>query len=127
MEKKTLLIADDSTVMRLKIEDSLSDLKNIDILQAKDGEEALKLIKEKQIDGLILDSLMPKLDGYGVLERLASDHTKINVIVLTADIQTTTRQKYIDLGANEVLHKPFSKEELLDSVNKYFGISLNIE
>lgn len=122
MEKKTLLIADDSTVMRLKIEDTLSNLTNINILQAKDGEEALKLISENQIDGLILDSLMPKLDGFGVLEKLAVENSNLSVIVLTADIQETTKQKYLKLGARDVLHKPFSKEELLGSVSQYFGI-----
>ena len=122
MKKKTILIADDSLVMRLKIEDTLSVLKNIDILQAKDGEEALHLIARNQIDGLILDSLMPRLDGYGVLEKLKADKMPMNVIVLTADIQVTTKKKYVDLGARDVLHKPFSKEELLNSVEINFGI-----
>jgi CheY-like chemotaxis protein len=126
MKRKTLLIADDSLVMRLKIEDSLSELKNIEILQAKDGVEALKLIQETSVDGLILDSLMPRLDGYGVLEKIKANNINVNVVVLTADIQNTTKQKYLNLGAKDVLHKPFKKDELLNSINRNFGLFQNI-
>ena len=121
MKRKTILVVDDSMVMRLKIEDTLSELNDVDILQAKDGLEALEIIKKKQIDGLILDSLMPNLDGFGVLTELKHLNFGLNVIVLTADVQPTTKQKYFDLGAKDVLHKPFSKNELLQSVKLNIG------
>lgn len=123
MRNTKILVVDDSLVMRLKIEDTLKELPNVEILQAKDGEEALLMIEKEQPDGMILDSLMPKLDGYGVLKKLKAAKSPLRVIVLTADIQHTTKQKYSDMGALDVLNKPFSNQELLQSVQLNIGVS----
>jgi two-component system response regulator (stage 0 sporulation protein A) len=123
MEKKIILVVDDSLVMRLKIEDILNDFPNVDVIQAKDGEEALLMIEKEQPDGMVLDSLMPKLDGYGVMEKLKLTNKHIPVILLTADIQPTTRQKYIDLGVSHVMHKPFGNQDFIKSASTIFQLS----
>ena len=123
MKSKTILIADDSLVMRLKIEDELKHFENINILLAKDGEEASDLLKNNEVDGMILDLLMPNVDGYGVLKIVKQLELKLPIIVLTADIQPTTKQKCIDLGAKDVLHKPFNSDELSNAVRINFNIN----
>jgi len=120
MSLKTILIADDSLVMRLKIQDELEKLNLFVFVTAKDGAEAIEILKKQAIDGLILDLLMPNVDGYGVLKAIKKLRINIPIIVLTADIQQTTKGNCIDLGATAVLHKPFKPEELIDSVKRNF-------
>ena len=80
---------------------------------ALDGEEALICIKEYQYDVIILDIMLPKIDGLEVLRRARRDNVQTPIILLTA--RSTIEDKIIglDLGADDYLPKPFSTEELL--------------
>ncbi|MEZ5327669.1 MAG: response regulator transcription factor [Verrucomicrobiales bacterium] len=80
---------------------------------ARDGLEALEKSKDWDYDAILLDIMMPELDGFGVLERLRLRGSKTPVLILTARGATTDRIQGLDLGADDYLIKPFDMNELL--------------
>ena len=104
--KKTLLFIEDESVIHKTLSDVLGDEK-YDIVSALDGEIGLRLAKEKHPDLILLDLVMPKMNGFEVLEALKKEETTkdIPVIVLTNLEQMEDIQKAIDLGATTYLVK----------------------
>jgi DNA-binding response OmpR family regulator len=80
---------------------------------ACDGEEALAHAKATPYDGILLDLMIPKIDGLTVLRRLRAEGSSAGVVVLTARDQVADRVAGLDLGADDYLAKPFSFDELL--------------
>lgn len=116
---KKILVADDELSLRYLIVETL-ELEDYDVYQAEDGEEAVKLALEIKPEIMILDLMMPKLDGYGVLDRLQKED-KINemkIIMLTAKAQKEDKERGISNGADVFLTKPFSPLELLDVIDR---------
>ncbi|MBL1210956.1 response regulator [Geminocystis sp. GBBB08] len=106
-----ILIVDDALLSRSMVKKILKSQGHITI-EAKDGEEALRQIKEKQPDFVCLDMLLPKINGIEVLQKLYDEKSSIPVVMITADTQETTRQKCLELGAISVLNKPVKAEQL---------------
>lgn len=104
-----------------------------------DGEDALSYIEAGNYDGVILDIMMPKLDGLSVLRKVRAKGNSIPVLLLTAKSEIDDKVEGLDTGADDYLTKPFSMKELLariramtrrqgdatDSVLKYGNISLD--
>jgi DNA-binding response OmpR family regulator len=90
---------------------------------AKDGEAALSLVRSEKPDLVILDGMMPLLDGFEVLHRMkeSPEMKQIPVIMLTARTQDADMQRGLDLGAADYVIKPFSPTELLNRVRKVLG------
>ena len=109
-EKNTILIADDKEVNRECLTRLLED--DYNILQASDGYEALEILdKEKEkISAVVLDIIMPGLDGYGVLNEMAYRKMlpKIPVIVTSVDGDEQSELKALSLGASDFLGKPYN-------------------
>ena len=80
---------------------------------ASDGEEALMYIKDYQYDVIILDIMLPKIDGLEVLKRARANNIQTPIILLTARSTIEDKITGLDLGADDYLPKPFSTEELL--------------
>lgn len=80
---------------------------------AFDGEEALDYLKEYQYDVIVLDVMMPKIDGFEVLRRARKDEIHTPIIMLTAKSTIEDKITGLDLGADDYLSKPFNTEELL--------------
>lgn len=80
---------------------------------ARDGRDALKKAKNRDYDAILLDIMMPELDGFGVLERLRLRGSKTPVLILTARGATNDRVQGLDSGADDYLTKPFAMNELL--------------
>ena len=80
---------------------------------ASDGEEALMYIKDYQYDVIILDIMLPKIDGLEVLRRTRRDNIQTPIILLTARSTIEDKITGLDLGADDYLPKPFSTDELL--------------
>ena len=80
---------------------------------ASDGEEALMYIKDYQYDVIILDIMLPKIDGLEVLKRTRGDNIQTPIILLTARSTIEDKITGLDLGADDYLPKPFSTDELL--------------
>ena len=113
MEDTTILIADDETRMRKLIKDFLvkSDYKT---LEAGDGEEAIDVFEENKdkINLILLDVMMPKLDGWSVLRKIRSE-SKVPVIMLTARGEEQDELFGFELGVDEYISKPFSPKILV--------------
>lgn len=124
MEKKSkILIVDDAvdTVELLK-KRFLSE--GYDTAEAYDGEEALKQVDEYKPDLIVLDIMMPKLDGYEVCQRLKADENKkyIPVLMLTAKGEVENKVKGLEIGADDYLAKPFDYKELSARVRSLLAI-----
>lgn len=78
-----------------------------------DGEEALTYLETGNYDALILDIMMPKLDGLDVLRRLRQQGSSIPILILTAKSEVEDKVTGLDMGANDYLTKPFSTAELM--------------
>lgn len=114
---KKLLVADDSWIARKSIIKFISS-DDWDIIEAENGETALEQIDAASPDLVLLDLLMPKPDGIDVLQELAGREQSPPVIVMTADIQETTKRKCLDFGAVRFLKKPPRKEEVVKAVKE---------
>ena len=116
MNDVTVLIVDDESRMRKLIKDFLMQ-KNYKILEAGDGEEALKVFEENQnkISVILLDVMMPKLDGWSVLRQIRQT-SKVPIIMLTARGEEQDELFGFELGVDENISKPFSPKILVARV-----------
>ena len=112
----TVLVVDDESRMRKLIKDFLLQ-KGYNILEAEDGEEALKTFEENQskINLILLDVMMPKLDGWSVLRQIRQS-SKIPIIMLTARGEEQDELFGFELGVDEYISKPFSPKILVARV-----------
>lgn len=115
-----VLIADDENSLRFLISETLLLENNkFQIFEACDGEEALQKLLSIRPEIVILDVMMPKLNGYQILEQLQSrSDYKPKVVMLTAKVQPEDIERGLSLGATLYLSKPFSPIELLNTINK---------
>ncbi len=97
--------------------------KGFDVVTGSDGEEGLKLAKEIMPDLIILDVMMPKINGYKIARLLKYDnkYKHIPIIMVTARGQDTDKLIGEETGADIYITKPFEFEEVLDAVNKFLG------
>ena len=122
--KISVLIADDNKEFCSILNDYLLNQKDIVVTGiAKDGREALELIQQKQPDLVVLDIIMPHLDGLGVLEKLnGMDLDKMpRVIVLSAVGQDKITQQAITLGADYYVVKPFDMDIFTKRIREMFS------
>lgn len=117
--KLRLLIADDNKEFCQLIKEFVKSENDIEIVGiANDGIQALKEVEKLKPDVLLLDLIMPNLDGLGVIERLASNSKKPKIIVLSAVGQDKITQKAINLGADYYIVKPFDLNILIDRIRE---------
>lgn len=121
MEKLNVLLVDDNPRITSMIENILMEDEEINVVGvAEDGMEALGMIEETKPDLVLLDLIMPKLDGLGVLERLQEKEGKRpDVIVVSGIAQEKITDTAFALGASYYLLKPFDKEMILNHVQKF--------
>ncbi|MGN0244166.1 MAG: response regulator transcription factor [Lachnospiraceae bacterium] len=107
-----ILVAEDERDLNRVIEKKLtSEGYSVDV--CFDGEEALDFLNMAEYDVILLDVMMPKVDGYQVVEQLRRDGVQTPVLFLTAKDTIDDKVKGLDMGANDYLVKPFSFRELL--------------
>jgi len=88
------------------------------ILEAENGREGLKALATHTPDCILMDLIMPDMGGLEVLKNLSEQGSNIPVIMLTADIQKSSREKCLNLGATAFLTKPVQKDELHEALRK---------
>ncbi len=113
----TILIVDDSWLTRRGARRIITE-QGHGVIEAENGSIALKEIETSEIDCIVLDLLMPEMDGFEFLARLDEQKIKIPVVVLTADIQNTVRKKCLDLGVNAFVNKPPEPENFVQVINE---------
>ena len=106
MDKRIILIADDDEMSRAVIQRNFSDV--YDVYEAENGEKVLELIHSTPIDIVILDIVMPKVNGYEVLQQVKCDekYSDMKVLVATSLLEKTER-KALELGADDIVFKPY--------------------
>ncbi len=130
MKNNTILVVDDEQRMRTLIKDFLEQ-KEYRILQAKDGEEAVEIfnMEKDTISLIILDVMMPKLDGWSVLRQIRQT-SQVPIIMLTARGEEQDELFGFELGADEYISKPFSPKILVarvEAILKRGNVSENID
>ncbi len=110
-----ILVVDDERAVRESLRRALA-LEGYDVDLAADGEEALESVRRAEPDALILDVLMPGVDGLEVSRRLRRSGSKVPILMLTARDAIENRVEGLDAGADDYVTKPFALEELLARV-----------
>lgn len=119
-DKKTVLVVDDEPDILLALKDMLV-FEGYNVITAEDGQTALSLARSEKLDLIILDLMLPKLDGYKVCRLIKFDKKRksIPVIMLTARTQPEDKEMGLEMHANEYIFKPYDQDELLKVVKKY--------
>jgi two-component system, OmpR family, response regulator MprA len=117
MPEMRIMVVDDERAVRESLRRALT-LEGYDVELASDGEEALALLESgaAETDAVVLDVLMPRLNGLDVCRRLRAAGNRIPVLILTARDQVEDRVAGLDAGADDYVVKPFALEELLARV-----------
>src|SRR6266699_1302433 len=113
--KKTTILAADDDPQLLRLVTRNLQLEGYEILAASDGQQALELIENNSPDLVLLDVMMPRMDGFTVCHRVRS-FSSVPIIIVTARGQDQDKVRGLDLGADDYLTKPFSVDELLARV-----------
>ncbi|NMB80062.1 MAG: response regulator [Methanomicrobiales archaeon] len=117
---KKILIIDDSSFQR-KIISSILQEAGYTLVVTDNGRDGFAAIEKERPDLVITDLLMPEFDGFYFLEQAKAHGIPVPVLILTSDIQDTTRAKCLSLGAARVINKPVKKEVLLAAVASVFA------
>jgi CheY-like chemotaxis protein len=115
----SILLVDDSRVTR-EVTKICLIAKDVTLLDARNGEEALKLIREHKPDIVVADMQMPKLDGIALCAAIKGDPAlaAIPVVILTSNLDAFSKARCLSAGAREVLHKPVEPAALIASIKR---------
>jgi two-component system alkaline phosphatase synthesis response regulator PhoP len=122
MSKGKILVVDDEVYIVHILDFSLG-MEGYEVVTALDGEEALAKVKKEQPDLIVLDIMMPKLDGYETCRILKSDPEtqQIPVILLSAKGRNVDQQMGFQVGADDYITKPFSPRKLVERIKLILG------
>ena len=116
MKKNKLLIVDDEIHILELLKYNLEG-NGFDVIQAESGEEALDILERQTLDGVILDLMLPGIDGIEVLRKIRqSEHSRLPVIMLTAKNEEIDAVVGLEMGADDYIGKPFRTRELISRV-----------
>ena len=117
---KKILVVDDETEL-LKAISILLKTSGYEVVTAQDGQEGLEKAKSLSPDLIVLDILMPKMDGYEVCRLLKFDekYKSIPIIMLTAKVQDIDKAMGKKVGADDYIAKPFETQDLIDKIKMY--------
>lgn len=115
MSKVRILVVDDDPAINELIQITLRD-EGWETSSARDGKEAIRIVHEKPPDLIILDMMMPKMNGLEVCRHVTSLFS-IPIIMASAQCDVDTKIRCLDMGAEDFIVKPFHASELVDRVN----------
>ena len=126
MDKKVRILIVDDDQVNLKVVSSLLQEKGYKIALALNGKSALDILDENKIDMILLDIMMPGMDGFEVCKRIKDkkEIADIPIIFLTAKTDTDDIVKAFQTGGVDYITKPFKKEELFARVNNQLQLKL---
>ena len=122
MSKGKILVVDDEIYIVHILDFSLG-MEGYEVITALDGEAALEKVKVEKPDLIVLDIMMPKLDGYEVCKTIKAnaDTQNIPVILLSAKGRNADQKMGFDVGADDYITKPFSPRKLVERINQLLG------
>jgi CheY-like chemotaxis protein len=115
----SILIIDDAAFSRRMLRKYLQ-IDGYEILEAVNGQEGLEIIRSHKPGCILIDLLMPDVSGFDVLKVLQQEGLKIPAIIVSADIQNSSRQQGMELGAVGFINKPVKEDELRQAVRQIF-------
>ena len=110
LQKPTVLLVDDNVEMREYLSSVLTEY---NIIEANNGVEALEVLKDNKIDALVTDYMMPKMNGYELIEHVKEKQYSFPILVITARADVKSKLNILALGIDDYLTKPFIEEELV--------------
>ena len=124
MAEYTCLIVEDSPMMRQLLVFALSRIKNLAVMEADDGVDALKKLAQGRFDIIIADINMPIMDGLKLVKRIRSDsvHKDVPIMIVTTEGAEEDRQRALALGANRYITKPIQAPQVISEVKKLLNI-----
>ncbi len=122
MSKGRILVVDDEIYIVHILDFSLG-MEGYEVITALDGEQALEKLKSEKPDLIVLDIMMPKLDGYEVCKSIKANQetAHIPVILLSAKGRNVDQKLGFDVGADDYITKPFSPRKLVERINQLLG------
>ncbi|MDD5082033.1 MAG: response regulator [Dehalococcoidales bacterium] len=119
MDKKKILIADDETNIRSLLRDLLDS--EYTILEANNGDEAIRMAQGQNPDLILMDIMMPKTDGYTACSIIKTDQTtnKIPIVMLSGIGYDLNKKLAREIGAEGYISKPFSLQDLRDTIDQF--------
>ena len=123
MHSKTILIVDDEDDIREIAQISLEEIGHWEVITASSGAEGIVKAQASQPDAILLDVMMPEMDGPTTVQKLRANPTTANipVILLTAKVQSMDKQKFAKLGVAAILPKPFDPVVLPGQIAEVLG------
>ena len=119
MSKGNILVVDDEPAVRLLLRSILA--KEYSVIEAGDGEEAIRTAHMQRPDLILMDIMMPRMDGYVTCSKIKSDPVsrEIPIVMLTAVDYELNKKLAREMGADGYITKPFSSQELLAIINRH--------
>ncbi len=125
---KTIMIVDDELNMRMLLKETLEELedKGVELLTAENGEEAIEFVKTVKPELVILDVMIPGVDGFEVCNTIKNElgMKDVYVLMLTAGGQEHNRRKSIEVGADIFMIKPFDTDEIIKEAANVLEIEI---
>jgi len=114
---RVIVIDDDQDTLDIFCE--FLKLKDVEVVgKARNGLKALSTYKETKPDVVLMDVMMPEYDGFFGLKKIKAYDPNSKVIMVTADLTEKTAQKLKELGANEILYKPYEIDQVMKTINR---------
>lgn len=114
---RAIVIDDDQDTLDIFCE--FLKLKKVDVVgKAKNGLQALKLYKETKPDIVLMDVMMPDYNGFFGLEKIKEFDSNSKIVMVTADLTENTAQRLHELGADEILYKPYEIDQVMKTINQ---------
>lgn len=118
-----ILIADDATFMRMMLKDILSHAGFINLIEAKNGREAINLFKVEKPELILLDVTMPDMDGLRALEEIKNVNPDVKIIMCSSMGQEEIVSECFEKGADDFIMKPFKPERVVQAVSQFIDLN----
>lgn len=115
-DKKNILIVDDSSIIRNYLQKAVAD--KYDVTPVSGGADAINIIPTKKIDLILLDLMMPGIDGFGVLDYLKENNVVVPVVIISGDTTKETIDRAFTYNVVDMIEKPFSEKVIMDKINR---------
>lgn len=116
---KNILIVDDSSIIRNYLQKACASKYNMTL--ASGGEEAINILSSNSYDLILLDLMMPGVDGFGVLEHLKNNNMNIPIIIISGDTTKESIDRAFSYNVVDMIEKPFSEKTILGKIDRILG------
>jgi CheY-like chemotaxis protein len=126
---RRILVVEDNIINRRILSRKLGSL-GFQIMEAKNGQEALNKFQNGKIDCILMDQEMPVLDGNAATKRIRElekeSDTRVPILGVTANVRAAQKSEMFEAGMDDIIHKPFRTEEIIAKINQFVPVSLTL-